>query len=406
MLKLWIVVHIYLVLTQIYKLWLLFLACRHRTQKVPEYKGELPRYTVIVPLYKEAEVAERLVGRLNLLDYPTDKLEILLAIEPNDKETLEAFAKIDLPKHYQIVMVPPGKYKTKPHACNCALEYATGQLLTIYDAEDAPEPDQLKKAVNVFAASPKKVVCLQAKLNIYNRDENGLTRFFALEYGAWFNYYIKGTTSAHVATPLGGTSNHFKVDALKALGGWKASSVTEDVELGMKIADAGLEVGHLDSFTWEEAPVELMQWIRQRTRWQMGYLLTWFFYSFKRSMKLKTLTTLHLFVLGNPLNSMLYLPLGSVFVAYLLGHNFLDIPPFWNAVGWTLMIVGNLSVMSVHFLAGRKMGFKFAPLALFLPLYWMLHCVASYRAVYKILTGKASVWEKTPHGVSKTGDER
>jgi len=405
MLTLFMGIHIYLFVTMLYKLWVSYKALTVKAANPPEYTGPLPKYTVIVPLYKEAGIAPRLIERLKKLDYPKSKLQVLLAIEPDDQETLEAFDGIVLPKNFQIVPVTLGKHRTKPHACNCALQYATGELVTIYDAEDAPEPDQLRKAVNLFAASGGKVVCLQAKLNFYNHSENLLTRFFALEYGAWFQYYIKGITLSGFSTPLGGTSNHFKIDALKSLGGWEASSVTEDVELGMKIADAGYDVKHLDSTTWEESPVELSQWIKQRTRWQMGYLLTWASYAFRKPKNWKSFGTLHLFVLANPLNSLLFLPLMYVFLAYMTGFLTFSWSPFWSILGWFLVVAGNVSVLLLHLLGGLKMGFKFWPLVFLLPFYWVLHAVASYRAIYRIIIGKSKVWEKTPHGVSKTEEE-
>jgi len=236
--------------------------------------SELPVYTVLVPLYRETEVAAKVVRAVGALDYPQELLDVKLLLEADDPETIEACRAADLPGFVEIVIVPDGRPKTKPRACNHGLAGARGEFLVIYDAEDRPEPDQLLKAVAAFRRSDEETACLQAKLNYYNPDQSHLTRFFTLEYTTWFDLFLPGLHALGVPIPLGGTSNHFCTDVLRELGGWDPFNVAEDCDLGIRIHRAGYRTRVVDSTTWEEATAELGNWLRQRSRWVKGYLQT------------------------------------------------------------------------------------------------------------------------------------
>ena len=245
---------------------------------------ELPVYTILVPMYKESEVAAKVVNAVGRLDYPQDKLDIKLLLEEDDPETRQACQQAHLPACVDMIVVPHSQPKTKPKACNHGLRDARGEYLVIYDAEDRPESDQLKKAVAAFrrldaerAALGDKgpeVVCLQGKLNYYNARQNYLTKWFALEYTVWFDLFLPGLHVMGVPIPLGGTSNHFKTDVLRRLGGWDPFNVTEDCDLGIRLHREGYRTKILDSTTWEEANSRLGNWIRQRSRWVKGYIQT------------------------------------------------------------------------------------------------------------------------------------
>ncbi|MEQ1737775.1 MAG: glycosyltransferase, partial [Rhodoglobus sp.] len=181
---------------------------------------DVPKYSVLVPVFREANIVAQLVGNLGKIDYPVDKLEVLVLIEEEDTITRDAFLAANPPAHFQIVTIPKGAPQTKPRACNVGLFFATGDLLVIYDAEDTPDPDQLKKAVVAFRRGGDKTVCIQASLNYFNAEENVLTRMFTLEYSYWFDYMLAGLDAADLPIPLGGTSNHFRTSALIELGGW------------------------------------------------------------------------------------------------------------------------------------------------------------------------------------------
>src|SRR6266446_2545026 len=180
--------------------------------------AEWPMYTVLCPLYREAQVVPQFVKAMQALDYPPEKLQILFLTEEDDAETRNAIRALCLPPQFEIVLVPDGKPRTKPRACNYGLMLAKGPYVVIYDAEDIPDPLQLKKAILTFANHGTDVVCVQAKLNFYNIRQNLLTRWFTAEYSAWFDLILPGLQLAKFSLPLGGTSNHFRTSALRALG--------------------------------------------------------------------------------------------------------------------------------------------------------------------------------------------
>ena len=245
--------------------------------------ADLPIYTVLVPMYKEPEVAQKIARTVTSLNYPIDKLDVKLLLEEDDPATR---AKIDevidsLPHCVEVIIapsVPKSQPRTKPRALNWGLEKARGKFVAVFDAEDQPEPDQLKKAVIAFnrldAAGKSSTACLQAKLNYFNAHQNALTRFFTLEYTNWFDLFLPGLHAVRTPIPLGGTSNHFRVDVLQKLGGWDPFNVTEDCDLGIRLARHGYSTEILDSTTWEEANSQVNNWIKQRSRWVKGYFQT------------------------------------------------------------------------------------------------------------------------------------
>ena len=241
---------------------------------------DLPRYTVVAALHDEAEVMPQLVANLAALDYPADRLEGFLALEAHDHETIEAAYAADRPAWLSILVVPPGEPRTKPRALNHALARASGQLITVYDAEDAPDPLQLREAASRFADDRTgTLACLQAPLRIRRRNPGAgsspfLDRQFALEYAALFEVVLPGMTRLGLPFPLGGTSNHFRVDILRQVGGWDPWNVTEDADLGFRMWRHGFRLGVLSRPTWETPPGELHNWLPQRNRWMKGFMQT------------------------------------------------------------------------------------------------------------------------------------
>jgi cellulose synthase/poly-beta-1,6-N-acetylglucosamine synthase-like glycosyltransferase len=229
---------------------------------------------VLVPVFKEANIVPQLVGNLGKIDYPADKLEVLVLIEEEDHLTRDAYLGSNPPPNFHILTIPKGTPQTKPRACNVGLYFASGEYLVIFDAEDAPDPDQLKKCVVAFRRGGAKTVCVQAALNYFNADENALTRMFTLEYNYWFDYMLAGLDAADLPIPLGGTSNHFRTEALIELGGWDPYNVTEDADLGIRASAMGFRVGVVNSTTMEEANTSIPNFIRQRSRWIKGYMQT------------------------------------------------------------------------------------------------------------------------------------
>jgi cellulose synthase/poly-beta-1,6-N-acetylglucosamine synthase-like glycosyltransferase/4-amino-4-deoxy-L-arabinose transferase-like glycosyltransferase len=374
--------------------------------------ADLPGYTVLVPLHRERKMLPVLVQRLRALDYPTDKLQVLLLIEKDDEATREALRTVQLPPHIQAVTVPLGKPKTKPRALNFGLALANGDYIVVYDAEDAPEPDQLRKAAAAFAALPERVVCLQARLGFYNRGQSLLTRLFALDYLVWYTMVLPGLTQRSAFIPLGGTSNHFRVMPLRRLGGWDPFNVTEDADLGTRLARARLQVAMLDSETGEEAVTTSRAWTRQRSRWIKGYMQTYLVHMrhplrLLREMGILGWLDFHLLIGGTIFVLLINPMMWALTVAYIVGRQTpLDalIHPLFPSViyypGVFCQIVGNfLFVYVIVYASVRYQEYDLTPYAFFGPFYWLLMSLAAWRALLSLLV-RPYHWNKTEHGVS------
>jgi len=374
---------------------------------VPRTDRDLPLYTVLVPAYREANVIGDLIENLAALDYPEEKLEVLVLLEADDEETIAAARAACPPATVRLVVVPDAAPKTKPKACNVGLFLARGELLVIYDAEDRPEPDQLRKAVGAFREAGEKTVCVQARLRYWNAGANLLTRMFGLEYGYWFGAMLPGLDRLGLPIPLGGTSNHFRVSALRDLGGWDPHNVTEDADLGLRAAVEGYRVGVIDSETEEEACSEVRPWIRQRTRWIKGYMQTALVHTrhpvkLVRDVGVVNAMGFLLLIAGTPLTFLLA-PLLWVGTATWYAFGEPRLPLVNSGVFWLIalidLIAGNVIMILLNMVAAvRDRGWRWAPFAVLNPLYWILHSWASWRALVQLIRNPF-YWEKTPHGL-------
>ncbi|PIE08541.1 MAG: glycosyl transferase, partial [Rhodobacterales bacterium] len=236
---------------------------------------KLPTVSIMVPLFHETEIAQRLVRRLSALCYPRELLDICLVVEEDDTLTQDTIARADLPRWMRQIIVPRGAVKTKPRALNFALDFCRGTIIGVYDAEDAPEPDQIHKIARRFAESGPEVACLQGILDFYNARTNWLSRCFTIEYAAWFRIVLPGLEKIGFAVPLGGTTLFFRRTALEKLGGWDAHNVTEDADLGIRLARHGYRTELIHTVTQEEANCRVWPWVKQRSRWIKGYAITW-----------------------------------------------------------------------------------------------------------------------------------
>jgi len=367
----------------------------------------LPIYTILVPLYREARVVGRLLTSLRRLDYPRRKLQILLLCEADDTPTLEALYAANPGPPFEIVLVPPSYPRTKPKVCNVGLERARGQYLVIYDAEDRPATDQLKKAVVAMRRLPRHVVCLQARLEYHNPQTNLLTRFFAAEYGTFYDMLLPSLARRGLPVPLGGTSNHFRTSALRALGGWDSYNVTEDLDLGMWIARRRWRVEILDSITWEEANSRLGNWVRQRSRWLKGYMQTYLVHMRSplrlwRDLGPGNFLAFQLLVGATPLTTLCNPLLWGLTLAYAatgspLIQELFPAPVFY--LGIVSMVLGNF-IFAYYLVTGCLLlgNHRNAKWMLAAPLYWMLMSVAAWKAAVQVVV-RPHYWEKTRHGL-------
>lgn len=368
----------------------------------------LPRFTILVPAYREPEVLPHLVDNLAALDYPAELLEIKLLLEEDDAETRAAAAAMNLTAPFEIVVVPPIGPRTKPKALNYALLDSTGDIVCIYDAEDRPEPLQLKKVAATFQQLGPEVACVQGELAYFNADENLITRWFAVEYRAWFTQFLPSLSKVDAPIPLGGTSNHFRRDLLVQLGAWDPYNVTEDADLGIRLRRQGYRVAVLDSVTYEEANTDFVNWIKQRSRWYKGYAQTYLVHmrhpiQLLRDVGFGGFVRFNLFVGGTPLLAAIN-PISWMLLVmwFTLEPQFIVdimIPPVYYAglAGW---LIGNFAFfylnLGVAYTFNKWSVFR---AALLLPLYWVMMAIAAVKAFYQLIFNP-SYWEKTQHGLS------
>ncbi|SHJ19392.1 glycosyltransferase family 2 protein [Wenxinia saemankumensis] len=368
----------------------------------------LPVISLIVPLFAERAVAAHLLRRLEALDYPRDRLDLCLVLESDDATTRAALDAATLPDWAQIVAVPRGTLRTKPRALNYALDFTRGSIVGIYDAEDAPEPDQLMRVARDFARHGRGTACLQGRLDYYNARQNWLSRCFTLEYAAWFRVLLPGLVRMGLVIPLGGTTLFLRRHAIEAVGGWDAHNVTEDADLGIRLARHGFRTAMLDSTTFEEANARPWPWVRQRSRWLKGYAQTWALHSRRpaalgRDLGPGAAAALQILLLGTLVQALLAPVLWLAWPALRLsgaaeGHPVLAVVlPATLAVSVAALAV-DLAVQVTGALgSGRRW---LAPWALTLPLYFPLATLAAWKAAIE-LVGRPFFWDKTAHGFAR-----
>ncbi|ADM08886.1 hypothetical protein PB2503_04057 [Parvularcula bermudensis HTCC2503] len=369
----------------------------------------LPPFTILCPVYDEAESLPHLVGSLLLLDYPRERLDIKIILEADDRATIAAARTHCRAPMFDLVLVPPSAPRTKPKALNHALWTAKGDYIVIYDAEDRPAPDQLTLAARTFAALPDHIACLQCRLNYYNRDTTILTRLFALEYALLFDMTLPGLAALSAPVPLGGTSNILRTDILMAVGGWDPFNVTEDADLGLRLHRAGYETRLLNSTTLEEATDETGAWLRQRTRWMKGFMQTWLVHSRRapRTGRFGHFLTVHGVVGGTVLAALINPVAWAIYGAWILGVDGIArlFPTPLNVLALTAFLGGNLLHLYMMMIAPlRRRWHDLVPYAVLSPLYWILQSVAAYRALWQLIR-RPSYWEKTKHGRGLSPEE-
>jgi cellulose synthase/poly-beta-1,6-N-acetylglucosamine synthase-like glycosyltransferase len=369
---------------------------------------QLPNYTVVVALYREASIVEDLVKAIDALDYPKGKLDIKLVVERRDVETFSRLVELRLPSRYEVVVAPSGKPQTKPRALNIALSSARGDLIVVYDAEDLPSPDQLRLAASRFAAD-KNLDCLQARLAIRNHGESWLSRVFAIEYAILFDVINPGLCALDLPIPLGGSSNHFRVRSLVGVGAWDEWNVTEDADLGIRLARFGYRVKALDSDTWEEAPFEVGNWFRQRVRWQKGWMQTLIVHArrpifFWRDLGPRRAVAATTLIVGTIFGCLFWpaFAVGTIWRAVTAGQGpmspwreIIDVFTYILALSgvWTILLP---AVIAAKF---RRLNVT-ASVLLLLPVYYLLVSVATWAAMLDLALWP-HYWAKTAHGRSR-----
>ncbi|KUP93974.1 glycosyltransferase [Tritonibacter horizontis] len=365
-----------------------------------------PLISMVVPLYRESEIGRHLLRRLCRLTYPRDKMEVLLVLEEHDDMTRAAVECADLPDWFRVVEVPgDGPLTTKPRAMNYALNYCRGEIIGIWDAEDAPEAKQLDIVADAFERAPSDVACLQGVLDFYNPSCNWISRCFTLEYAGWFRVLLQGIARLGLVVPLGGTTLFIRRDALEQLGAWDAHNVTEDADLGVRLARAGFRTEMLPTATHEEANSRVIPWIKQRSRWLKGFMMTYMVHMRSPGQLLSDLgwrkfLGFQAFFLGTLGQFLLAPVLWSLWLVALgLSHpsDHLLPQPLLLAATTSLIFFEALNLCIWIFGArasGRAWLALWAPL---MPLYFVMGCFAAYKALWEVFAAPF-FWDKTAHG--------
>lgn len=380
-----------------------------RRPRAPGHSKEtrkLPKFSVLVPLYGEAEIASTLVQRLSRLSYPKELLDIVLVLEADDALTQATVARTRLPDNMRAVVTPEGTLKTKPRALNYALDFIDGDLVGVYDAEDAPAPDQLHKVARCFAHGDDDLACVQGVLSFYNWSRNWLARCFFFEYAGWFRVMLPGLERLGFAIPLGGTTLFFRRDVLRELGGWDAHNVTEDADLGMRLARFGYRTQMVHSITQEEANCRVWPWVRQRSRWLKGYAVTWGLHMraptrLLRELGLKRFIGFQVLFLGT-LTSFFLAPAFWITSGLMLGGGLAPAQLGLSAQAFLavslIFLLGEVLNVAIYWAATRLTRDRPSRLWVFtLPVYFVLASLAAYKAFVE-LWRNPFFWDKTHHG--------
>jgi len=395
-----------LAVTMALKLAALWLALRPARADGPApIIARLPTVSVIVALYREADIAARLVRRLGKLDYPRHLLDIVLAVEAEDHLTRAALDAAELPPWMRIVVAPEGRVKTKPRALNFALGLCRGSIVGVYDAEDAPDPDQINRVVERFHRRGPQVACVQGMLDFYNPHTNWLSRCFTIEYASWFRVILPGLERLGFPIPLGGTTLFFRRDVLEKLGGWDAWNVTEDADLGVRLARHGYRTEILDTTTYEEANCRALPWVKQRSRWNKGYMMTYITHMRRpahlwRELGWWQFVGFQVLFLGS-ISQVLLVPLmWSLWIMSLgLWHPLqADIPPTMLMAMTALFVACEVLGIVIGVVGLRRSGHRLSPLWVpTLHVYHPLAALSSFKALWEMMH-RPFYWDKTSHG--------
>ena len=376
--------------------------------------ADLPVYSVLVALYKEAEIVPALVDAMRAIVWPPAKLEIRFVCEEDDRPTLAALDRCALPRWMEVVKVPPSAPRTKPKALSYALPLISGAFVVLYDAEDRPNPLQLLQAWQAFDRAGPDLACVQAPLEISNRGDSAVATMFAFEYAALFRGLLPWLARKGLLLPLGGTSNHFRRAALQGVGGWDPYNVTEDADLGLRLARFGYRTGTIDCPTYEPAPRDVRTWLPQRTRWFKGWLQTWLVHMRNPYRLARELS---------PASFLVAQVLLAGMVVSALMHPVLAFTALWLAAdlamgrpedGWrSILFVVDVTNIALGYVSFLLLGWQaldrterrgFWKIALLTPLYWLAMSAAAWRAVWQ-LCRDPHLWEKTPHGVGPDAED-
>ena len=367
---------------------------------------DLPVYSVLVALYREAGIVPELLVALGRLQWPRAKLEIKLVCESDDDDTLAAIRTHPLRPNVEVIEVPPVGPRTKPKALAYALPTVSGEFVVLYDAEDKPHPLQLLEAWQRFRTGGPDLACLQAPLEISNGNAGPIARLFALEYAGLFLGLLPFLARRRLVLPLGGTSNHFRRSLLEEVGGWDPHNVTEDADLAIRLSRHGYRTETISRPTREAAPTDFATWLPQRTRWFKGWLLTWLVHMrdpvrLLRELGAGSFVVTQILFVGMVLSAFAH-PLMIATVLVLAARIAAGYPLSAGQHGLLAVDVVNIACGYASFILlgwqtltrTERRGFWKA--VVFTPVYWLMLSLAALKSVIQLWRAPY-FWAKTHH---------
>jgi glycosyltransferase XagB len=424
-----------------------------RGARLPEVDDpDLPVFTILLPNVKEKRhVLRALLESMAGLQYPKDKLQVLLLVEHWDVATQQLFGLVDgapederlpLPPYASVVLSIPGAPGTKPSACDFGLFHARGEYTVIFDSEDSPDPQMLLKAVRDFKNAPPRVACLQARLQFWNilsvrvrspREWAAaiVTRMYFVEYAVHFEFVLRGMARLGLVPPLGGTSNIFvtrvlheiaiSADKLVAggiprevaeqmVGAWDPWCVAEDADIAGWLARSGYLVAMIgDSWTLEEAPVSPGKAARQRARWGKGYAQAGAVQSrhpirAARQMGIRPLIAYFLMTIGTPVSLMLNPVFWGLTAAYFVTHSaFIQglFPATVFYLGALTAVIGNFILFYLQVAAClRDSEPGLVKYMLALAPWWLFTSYSMWKGIIELFIPRLRFhWHVTEHGI-------
>lgn len=354
--------------------------------------------SILVPLKQEGEVIGGCLDGIRDLDYPDTLKELLIIVEENDAYTLEHLNKFKLPDYGRVVLIPPGYPATKGRSLLYGLKEATGDLITVFDAESRPQKDQLKKA-SAYFSGPEDLVCVQSRVMITNKDENWITQNFAAEYYEWFNHFLQYQSNHHRPFGLGGNSFYVSRKVLIRSGAWDPFNVTEDADLSVRLVRQGVKFVMVDSTTSEECPHRTGAWLKQRTRWNKGLMITQMVHLLPSTFKSGFGLTDWISFWTRSLSGS-FLPFFNIFILVYLLIAHLSPRFTWKAslALWSLFAISIVVMTLVNVVSFRRINIRYNRWLILPGMlgYMALHILAGFNAVIQYILSPLK-WNKTAH---------
>lgn len=359
-------------------------------------------FTILLPAKNEEKVFRETIQKVYDLNYPDELVQIIAICRVDDPGTIfEAQAKIDELGDPNVQLLIYNDYPVnKPHGLNLGLQVARGDVVTIFDAEDEPYPDILN-IINTSMLN-EDIDAVQSGVQLMNHNTRWFCFLNVLEYFFWFKSSLHFFSRIGM-TPLGGNTVFLRRELLEQLGGWDEKCLTEDAELGIRLSlsHARLRIIYEDQYvTREETPLTIGQFIKQRTRWNQGFLQILFKREWLKMEKLSQ-RLLAFYVLILPEVQALFVILIPVAIIMFFFVKF----PLWLAMLtyiplYCFVLAIFLDLAGLHeFLKAHNREWKWGESIIFVltffPYQWIL-CIAAFRAVYRALKGTSN-WEKTAH---------